>query len=400
MDSDKDILLQQIRRFCPELPAASAGPLRLWAPLQDPDRPSLPYIPGFTVQIEPHEAPLPFGDEQDYGRWPRRFPSPTELETMTQSALVLSYPPLEADLTTSNAISTPESYQDQLASLTITSYIRVGCGHGAQIVRCIVTQPGKKSNQAVAKIFDPLYYRFTHDLARRPRDVMSQADMDYTREVAAYERLMSVGEAGRRVPEFHGSWTFKLPIASRGVLHQRPVRLVLIEHLEGLDLQSSRIQNDYLTYGSLDAFHLPEDYRLEVLARVLDLHACFMHWGVNHGDLSSRNVMLVSNTSANLGTSNNTIITIPRVVLVDFNVSTVYSRTVMGKHRFESLAYPVNPMELFWNWSLAPDFEGWAPREWKESERLQQQWLLRRFGSEEQRAMYEPVTKELEFSIY
>lgn len=321
MDSEKDILLQQIRQFCPELPAASAGPIRLWAPLHDPDRPSLPYIPGFTVQIEPHEAPPPFGDEQDYGHWPRRFPSPIELETMTQSALVLSYPPLGTDLTTPTATSTPESCQDQTAQLTITSYIRVGCGHGAQIVRCTVMQPGKPSFQAVAKVFDALYYRFTYELARRPRDVMAQADMDYTREVAAYKRLMPVGKTGRSVSNFFGSWTFKLPITSHGVGYQRPVRLVLIEHLEGSDLQSLRIQNDYFTYGSLDAFHLPEDYRLEVLARVLDLYACFMHWGVNHGDLASRNVMLVTNTSANLNTSNSTIITIPRVVLVDFNVA-------------------------------------------------------------------------------
>ncbi|KAH8747219.1 hypothetical protein F5883DRAFT_699736 [Diaporthe sp. PMI_573] len=399
MDSDDDNLLQLVRKFFPELPGASAGPLTLWAPLQDPDRPSLPYIPGFTVQIEPHEAPLPFGNEEEYGPWPRRVPSDAELETMTQSAIVVSYPPLETNSTTSTTISTPELYQDQTAQLTITSYIRVGCGHGTQIVRCTVAQPGKPSFQAVAKIFDALYYRFTHDVARRPRDVTAQADMDYTGEVAAYKRLLSVGETGKSIPKFYGSWTFKLPITSQGVLYQRPVRVLLIEHLEGLDLRSSRIQNDYLTYGSLDAFHLPEDYRLEVLARVLHIHACSMHWGVNHGDLAGRNVMLVTDTSANLSTGNNTIITIPRVVLVDFNVSTVYSCTLMGKHPFENLARPVNPMELFWKWSLAVDFEGWAPGEWADSETFQQQWLLRRFGSEEQRALYEPVTKELEFSI-
>lgn len=399
MHSDDDNLLQLVRKICPELPGATAGPLRLWAPLQDPDRPSLPYIPGFTVQIVPHKAPLPFGNEKEYGPWPRRVPSAAELETMTQSALVVSHPPLEANSTTSTAISTPESYQGQTAQLTITSYIRVGCGHGAQIVRCTVAQPGKPLFQAVAKIFDALYYRFTHDLARRPRDTTAQADMDYTREVAAYSRLMSIGETGRSVPKFYGSWTFQLPITSQGVVYQRPVRVLLIEHLEGLDLQSSRIQNDYLAHNSLDAFHLPEDYRLEVLARVLDSYACFMHWGVNHGDLAGRNVMLVTDTSAKLSTGNNSIISIPRVVLVDFNMSTVYSYTLMGKHSFENLARPVSPMELFWKWSLAVDFEGWVPQEWADSERLQQQWLLRRFGSEEQKALYEPVTKKLEFSI-
>lgn len=223
--------------------------------------------------------------------------------------------------------------------------------------------------------------------------------MGYAREVAAYKRLESVGETGRSVPKFYGSWTLKLPITSRAVAYQRPVRVLLIEHLEGLDLRSSRIQNDCLAYNGPDAFHLPEDYRLEVLARVLDIHTRSMHWGVNHEDLASRNVMVVTDTSAMLSAGNNSIITVPRVVLVDFNVSTVYSCTVMGKHPLENLARPVNPMELFWKWSLAVDFEGWVPREWEDSERFQQQWLLRRFGSREQRALYEAVTKELEFSI-
>ncbi|KAG8164446.1 hypothetical protein KVR01_006364 [Diaporthe batatas] len=396
MDTEHDILLEQIRQFCPELPAATAGPITLWAPKQDPDRPSLPYIPGFTVQIEPHEAPPPFGDENDYGPWPRKAPS--DLETTTQSALVVSHPPLEADSTTPTAISTPQSQQEQTAQLAVSSYIRVGCGHGAQIVRCTVSPPGRAPLQAVAKIFDALYYRFTHDLARIPRDVTARADMDYTREVAAYKRLMSCGETGRGVPEFYGSWTFKLPITIQGVAYQRPVRVLLIEHIEGLDLHGSLIHNDYLDYSRLDAFHLPEDYRLEVLARLLDIHARCMHWGVNHGDLDSRHVMLVADTRARLSSGNNASIPVPRVVLVDFNVSTVYSCTLMGKHRLESLAYPVNPMELFWDWSLAVDFEGWAPREWQESERFQQEWLLRRFGGEEQSALYEPVTKELKFS--
>jgi hypothetical protein len=236
-------------------------------------------------------------------------------------------------------------------------------------------------------------------MARRPRDITAQADMDYAGEVAAYDRLMSVGETGRITPKFYGSWTFQLPITSQGFLYQRLVRLLLIEHLEGLDLQSSRIQNDYLTYNGLDAFHLPEDYPLEVLARALDLYMCSMHWGVNHGDLANRNVILVTETTTKISTGNDNIINIPRVVLVDFNVSAVYSCILMGKHPCENLDHPVNPMELFWDWSLAVDFEGWVPREWADSERLRQQSLLRRFGSEEQRALYEPVTKELKFSV-
>lgn len=209
---------------------------------------------------------------------------------------------------------------------------------------------------------------------------------------------MSAGETGRGVTEFYGSWTFNLPITSNGVVCQRPVRMVLVEQIEGVDLQSSLIHNDYVDYRRIDAFHLPEDYRLQVLARILEIHARCLHLGVDHGDLVSRNVMLATDTSAELSTGHNTIITIPRVVLVDFNVSAVYSGTTLGKHYWGGVNRPANPLEVCWHQCLAVNFEGWTPREWEDSHRLQQQWLLERFGSEEHRAIYEPVTNELEFT--
>lgn len=60
----------------------------------------------------------------------------------------------------------------------------------------------------------------------------------------------------------------------------------------------------------------------------------------------------------------------------------------------------MNPMQCFWTWSPADDFESWVPREWHNCQRLIQEWLVRRFGGEEQRALYEPLAEELEFSSY
>lgn len=399
MDAHDDDSLQIRQRL--DVPAASTGSItrKPWAPLQDPDRPSLPYIPGFTVQIQPHEAPAPFGHEKYYDHWPRRGPSDEELETMTQSAIVVSYPPLEANATTSATTSAPPLRQEETAQLTINSSIRIGCGDDAQIVRCTVTPPGRPFFEAVAKIYDALYYRFVDSAAAGPRDVTAQADMDYTREVAAYKHLMSAGETGRGVPEFYGSWTFKLPITSRGVACQRPVRVLLIEHIDGVDLKSSLIHNNHLDYGRLDAFHLPEDYRLEVLARMMEIHTRCIYSGVEHMDLTCRNVMIVTNTSGKLSTDHNTAINIPRVVLVNFNASIVYRCTTLGsRHPWGTLDRPVNPLELCWNWSMAADFGGWAPREWENSERLRQQWLLQTFGGEEKRALYEPVISDFQLS--
>lgn len=165
-----------------------------------------------------------------------------------------------------------------------------------------------------------MYY---HDPVPYPRDVTARADMDYAAEAAAYHLLASIGEAGASAPAYYGSWTFSLPITSRGVSQLRLVRLVLVEHLEGSDLASLRVQHSY----SPDASHLPEDYRLGVLARAMDIDMRMIHRGLHHGDLACRNIMLTpspTNTpltiDANFGAT-----TVPRVVLVDYNTATVYS---------------------------------------------------------------------------
>lgn len=107
---------------------------------------------------------------------------------MTQSTIVVSYPPLE---------TTP--YSDTLnkaGQLVTNSPIHVGCGGRAQLVACTVTPHGEPPFRAVTKIFDALYYRFSYELAPRPQDVVAEADKDYAVETAAYRRLASVGATG------------------------------------------------------------------------------------------------------------------------------------------------------------------------------------------------------------
>lgn len=391
---DPNNLMRLLRQVRPDHHAVSTRPFHIkrWSAREDPDRPRLPYMPGFTVQIESHAAPPPFGNENDYGAWPRRDLSDVDLDTVTQSALVVSHPPLETEMTT----------QRETAQLNVTSYIRIGSGSGAQVVVCTVEQPGKPLFQAVAKIFDAMYYRFADDPAPYPRDVTARADMDYAAEAAAYDLLASIGETGASAPTYYGSWTFKLPITSKGVSQLRPVRLVLIEHLEGSDLPSLRVQNSYSSCYDPDAFHLPEDYRLGVLAKAMDIHVRMIHRGLYHGDLAGCNIILTPspiNTPLTIDV-NSGATAIPRVVLVDYNIATVYSYTIAGTRPWQALARPMNPMQCFWTWSAADDFEGWVPREWHNSQRLIQEWLVRRFGGKEQRALYEPLAKELEFSNY
>lgn len=142
--------------------------------------------------------------------------------------------------------------------------------------------------RVVAKICDALYCRFSHSIASRPRGVTAEVDKDYAAEAAAYEHMTSVGRARKVTPTYYGSCTFGLPILGRGVQQMRPIRLVLIEHLQRSNLQGLRIQNSADIYGRPDSFHLAEGYGLEVLARAMDAYVRGLDCGVEQNDFASR----------------------------------------------------------------------------------------------------------------
>lgn len=175
-------------------------PPRVWSPPPDPDRPSLPYLPSFKAEIQSHVLPAPFGNERLYGSGPREQVSNAELAALTQSALVVAHPPIEATTASPGTEVPPEK-----AQRTITSHISVGCEGGAQVVVCTVAKDGEPSFEAVAKIYDALYYRFSHNLASRPQDVTAEADKDYAAEAAAYRQLTSAGRASQVTPKYYGS---------------------------------------------------------------------------------------------------------------------------------------------------------------------------------------------------
>lgn len=102
-------------------------------------------------------------------------------------------------------------------------------------------------------------------------------------------------QTGSFAPKFYGSWTFTLPIVFKGVRTERPVRLILIERLDGVSIQASRVQNTDSPGAPKDAFHYPEEYRLEVLARAMDGYVRQMKAGVRQSDFAGRNIVLVPN---------------------------------------------------------------------------------------------------------
>jgi hypothetical protein len=312
--------------------------------------------------------PPPFG-EPDYDPEPRPQLPMQNMKSVPQSELVVDNPPLET--------APPPA---ETARLTINTPISVGGADGAQVVTCSITPNGEtgQSFQAVAKIYDPLYYIFKRCYAHAPRNVVTEADKDYSREAAAYEYLQETGQTGSIAPAYYGSWTFTLPITSRGKTQTRPVRLILIEHLGGTSIRGSLIHNGPEHVGK-DAFHYPEEYRLEILALAMDGYVRQVHSGIDQLDFADRNIMLAPrhpghNVPVVAGLS------LPRVVLVDYNAAIVYTQSKMGRQPHMDWPRPCNPMWYFWDESM-DDFGGWVPLEWHRNPKFMQQWLQKRFGT-------------------
>lgn len=214
-----------------------------------------------------------------------------------------------------------------------------------------------------------------------PRDCVDEADHDYAVETYAYEILEQTGHTGSSAPKYYGSWTFTLPVVFKGSSTSRPVRLILMGRLEGVTIRDSRIQNSYSREAGRDAFHYPEEYRLEVLARAMDTYIRQRKDGVNQGDFAGRSIVLVPMQSEKMRS-----LFLPRVVLIDYNNANV--RHLKSKH-LDGLA--PNPTEVFWSHYLWEDVGGWVPDAWKDVQ-IQQDWLIQRFCGQDTRGLYLPVT--------
>lgn len=363
--------------------------IRVWTPPYDPDKSPLPYIIGFTTQIRRHVPPPPFG-EPDYDPEPGPQLQMEYMQSVPQSELVVNNPPLET--------APPLA---ETAGLIIHTPISVGSADGAQAVACSITPNDETGQpfQAVAKIYDPLYYGFKRDYGPAPRNVVMEADKDYSREAAAYKYLEEIGQTGSFAPAYYGPWTFSLPITSRGTTQTRRIRLILIEYLGGTSIRGSFIHNiDSPEYDGKDAFHYPVEFRLEMLALAMDGYVRQVHLGIDQLDFADRNVMLAPRKPGDI-VPFAAGLCLPRVVLIDYNAAIVYTQSKMGRQPHMDWPRPCNPMWYFWDESM-DDFGGWVPLEWHRNPKFMQQWLEKRFGTEDVRKLYAPVKEELVYRDY
>ncbi|KAK2613464.1 hypothetical protein N8I77_000377 [Diaporthe amygdali] len=156
-------------------------------------------------------------------------------------------------------------FRNETAQLVITTPIAIGAARGAQIVAVTVTPHGTDtapvdSYEAVAKIYDPLYYSFESEIGHHPGDCVYSASDDYINEATAYEHLRVARQADFFAPEYYGCWKYTLPITIRESSKIRRISLILIERLRENNILSTRARNSPDLRRGLDSFHYPEEF--------------------------------------------------------------------------------------------------------------------------------------------
>ncbi|TLD29058.1 hypothetical protein PspLS_03701 [Pyricularia sp. CBS 133598] len=167
---------------------------------------------------------------------------------------------------------------------------------------------------------------------------------------------------GDLIPKYFGSWTFELTLN----LHQpngqrkRHVRMILMEHVKGARNMSR-----------MGPSLIPETTSLHILSRILDAEISAKNFGVEHDDVSPRNVA-ASFKDDNVGGPDS----VDRVILLDFKIAWSKQPALgTGGDRL-----PHHPVRCRWNsagW-LFRELEDWMPAEWRRTRTVSafNDWLL------------------------
>ena len=224
------------------------------------------YAPDKVLQIYSHEPPSPTEQKFDLLRVPKtdRENFWKEQKQFTPLELCLQYPPMPGGKSGKKAIN-----------LKFTRQILTGLRRSSQLLK-VEVDGILKDRLVLAKIYDPLYC----DNEDGCIDPFRLADFEYSHEYAAYMKLEHM--QGKAIPQFYGSYTSNIPVD----LHtDRQVRLILFEYVDGICLSSLDQE------GGPD---LSQSARQNILRKLIEIEAMAYAYGVNHGDLDTRNVMVRS----------------------------------------------------------------------------------------------------------
>ncbi|KAB5566754.1 hypothetical protein GE09DRAFT_1108113 [Coniochaeta sp. 2T2.1] len=342
-----------------------------WTPPPEPHKPYIPYRRGCRWTIYRHTSPRPFGayyasrdGEREEGE--REEVLHDELVKTTVTDLCHAHPPAEGIT----------HYDVEPRQIEIVEPLEVKDGHGAQIFVCRLDSD---ATEYVAKVYDPLYYGYANLMwSDLPRDVTYAADGDYSREVAAYEHLEKESFPCPELPSYYGSWTFDVPTDARYTdprtgKHTRPVRMILMEHLDGK------------TMLDMNVARTPLEHRFSIISRAMEINSRLGHIGINHNDVSQRNIMVCGYDSPHQVPS--------RVCLFDFNMAVVSQLSVVeDEYASKGKSLPYSPVDVWWDMGVF-EFINWFPEDWEDETREWHRWLLDTYRNSD---LYEPTQKTVE----
>ncbi|PSN72290.1 hypothetical protein BS50DRAFT_485251, partial [Corynespora cassiicola Philippines] len=244
----------------------------------------------------------------------------------------------------------PGEILDETHSFTIIKELRTGDRCNAQIV---LTDNGK-----VAKIYDPLYYRFDYydPVWERYRselkaDAVYEAEIDYYNEFLAYEEFAGDPVQGTAMPRYFKSWTINVPVTLDGRVLFRQVRMILLEYILGkcmLDIEPSNL--------SLQA-------RRNVMVKLIEAYCDIKFKGVVQHDIAPRNIIICGENYEDLSL---------RVCIIDFNRSTVFHVAFeVPRSKAWAIFRYRNPLLHFSGLDDNPTFDGWL----SEDEHQTKAWM-------------------------
>jgi hypothetical protein len=344
------------------------------APASESESAESPYQPGDKFDIRRHTPPLPFGipyETKNNVRTPVRglaVDDGSGRNSVDHLDFVISNPPLEGAPVDTKQARPPRA----LTIVQKLSHKPKRTGGGTVVVSCHLD--GDQSTQCVAKIYDGFEYELVQP-GSSGLDCMYRADMDYSREAAAYESIPARFQ-GSIAPRYFGSWTF--PLSTNVPGRPRWVRMVLVEHIDGECMLDMMLHARGATRSNPEPklewpdevpridYRLlpPEEERLDILARIVEAETMlWWYGGVKHSDVAPRNVIISRPASSNASS---------RVTLIDFNAAYVLHRYDRGRETIKRLGLgkglPTSPIQRYWpatDFVYGSDYSWWIPERWR-----------------------------------
>ncbi|CAH0046331.1 unnamed protein product [Clonostachys solani] len=283
------------------------------------------YRRGAVLAITEHVPPVPFRPDYYEPSWYRKPADGEDVKASGQLGWCLKWPQIE----------TRPKQGAQQHSLMILEVISGGYYRRSQVFKCQLD--GDEGRVYMAKAYDPAFSN------EYPFDVTWAADASYSTEAAAYEDIKRFGYDGQFSPRYHGSWTFNLPIIKDSspraapCPNTRPVRMILMEYVEGLDFDEIfKVKVELL---------LSTQARLHVLNDIFRAKAFLEFAGVSHRDPFPRNVILRGSSST--ARDMTAYPTAGKVVIIDFEHA-VATRRLHCCIDAPTEDRPINPIYHHW----------------------------------------------------